>query len=55
MKESAKPPYTASKMIIYIPMASVSTILKHVTEQDNVVWEKFDVKKFSSLMRLDEN
>ena len=55
MEESAKPPYTAPKMITHIPMASVSTILKHVTEQDTVIWEKFDVKNFSSLMRLDEN
>ena len=28
---------------------------KEITTENTVVWEKFDVKKFSSLVREDEN
>ena len=36
MEDSAKLPYTASKMITYIPMASVSTILKHIISKQDM-------------------
>ena len=36
MEESAKLPCTTSKMITYIPMASVSTILKHIISKQDM-------------------